>query len=87
MLAGTSLSMESWFGVEDQYLHKLVLDVNLNLDLGMFGGEGAVPITGALYLDIELDQINQTFEVAVPESYKSMDELDMQGLSGLGLGM
>jgi hypothetical protein len=89
MLAGTTLSVEDWFGVEDKYLHKLVIDANINLDLSMLGGEGAVPITGALYLDIELDQINAAFEVAAPESYKSMEELDMdmEGLGGLGLGM
>jgi hypothetical protein len=89
MLAGTTLSVEDWFGVEDKYLHKLVIDANLSLDLSMLGGEGAGPITGALYLDIELDQINATFEVAAPESYKPMEELDldMEGLGGLGMGM
>jgi hypothetical protein len=91
MLAGTTFDVQEWIGVDDMYLHKLVVDLKINLDLGMFGGEGSAPITGAVYMDVELDQVNQTFSVAAPETYKSMDELSMDAgsldLGGLGSGL
>jgi len=91
MLTGTTISIENWFGAEDQLLHKLVLDLVINIDLSMFGGAEAAPITGAVSLDIDLDQVNETFDVPAPESFKPMDELEgkLEGLSeGLGsLGM
>jgi hypothetical protein len=91
MLTGTTIDLEEWFGVEDMYLHKFVLDVKINVNLGMFGGDSSAPITGALYLSIELDQVNQTFEVTLPENYKSMNDLNLGAggldLGGLGLGM
>lgn len=89
MLAGTTLSVENWFGVDDQYLHKMVVDMQINIDMSMFGGEESVPITGAIYVDLELDQINETFEVEVPESYKPLEELDaeLDALESLGAGL
>ena len=85
MLTGTTVDLQEWIGVDDMYLHKLVLDVNIHVDLGMFGSEGAAPITGAVHIDVSLDQINETFDIAAPESYKSMDELNMDA-GGLDLG-
>jgi hypothetical protein len=91
MLAGTTFDVQEWIGVDDMYLHKLVVDLKINLDLSMFGGEGTAPITGAVYMDIELDQVNQTFDVPAPETYKSMDQLDIGAgsldLGGLGSGL
>ena len=85
MLAGTTIDLQELIGVDDMYLHQLVLDVNLNIDLGMFGSEGAAPITGAVHIDVSLDQVNEMFDVTAPESYKSMDELNIDG-GGLDLG-
>ena len=85
MLAGTTIDLQEWIGVDDMYLHKLVLDVNINVNLAMFGGEGSSPITGAVHVDVSLDQVNETFDIAAPESYKSIDELDM-GAGNLDLG-
>jgi hypothetical protein len=85
MLAGTTIDLQEWIGLDDMYLHQLVLDVNIHIDLGMFGSEGAAPITGAVHIDVSLDQINEMFDIAAPESYKSIDELNMD-TGGLDLG-
>ncbi len=91
MLAGTTINLQEWIGADDMYLHEFQLNVNINLDLGLFGGENTAPITGEVYLDIHLDQVNETFEVTAPESFKPMDELDLGGgnldLGGLGSGL
>jgi hypothetical protein len=85
MLTGTTFDVQEWIGVDDMYLHKLALDINLHIDLSMFGGEATAPVTGAVHVDVSLDQVNEMFDIAAPESYKSIDELNMDA-GGLDLG-
>jgi hypothetical protein len=88
MLQGTTINVEQWFGTEDQYLHHLGLNVNINLNLGMFGEADTPPITGALNVSLDLDQVNETFDITAPTEFRPMDEMEneLEGLTeGLGL--
>ncbi len=88
MLQGTTLSLQEWFGTDDQYLHRLALNMNINVNLGMFGEADTPPITGALNVSVDLDQVNESFDITAPTEFKPMDELDseLEGLTqGLGL--
>ena len=89
MLAGTTIAVEQWVGLNDGHLHKFVLDVALNIDASLIDPEIG-KITGKVYFGIELANINQGFSMALPTSYRPMSELDaalggeLEDLSGLG---
>jgi len=88
MLQGTTLSFQQWIGTEDQFLHRLALDMNINVNLGMFGEADTPPITGAFHFEADLDQVNETFDIAAPTEFKPMDEMesDLEDLTE-GIGM
>jgi hypothetical protein len=90
MLTGTTISIEQWYGADDQFLHKIALDVVINLNLAMFSAEGGgEPITGGLTFEAELGEINETFEVAAPDSFKPIDEWSageqLEGMGSMGM--
>ena len=91
MLAGTSISSEQWIGLDDGYVHRVRLDVVLNLDMSMFSEEPMV-ISGALNVNAELNDFNAPVNVEIPTDYKPLDEMETSPLSpleglGSGLGM
>ena len=73
---------EQWVGLDDSLIHKITLNVAIDLDLTLFAVELGV-VTGSLVLESEIADFNQKFEVAVPESYKSLDDLNLEGLEDL----
>lgn len=77
MLTGTTITASQHVGLEDNYLRMIALDVALNLDASMLSPEIGV-ITGAFNFMSEMDEFNGTFEVTVPETYKPMDDLDIE---------
>lgn len=82
MLSKSSISFEQWVGLDDSLIHKITLNVAIDLDLTLFAVELGV-VTGSLVLESEMADFNQKFEVAVPESYKSLDDLNLEGLEDL----
>lgn len=70
-----NVKLTRWVGVNDQYLHRMVLEINAAVDLaammGAAGGEGAgaaaEPITLKLLLDVQLNNINSTTAPVAPE--------------------
>ncbi len=79
MLSKSSISFEQWIGLEDSLIHKIALNVVIDLDLSFFAPELGV-VTGNLFLESEMADFNETFEVAVPQSYKSLEDLNLEGL-------
>ncbi len=63
------LSMTQWVGTEDQYVHKLAIDVETAVDLNALGlGAGAEPATASLHFEVTLDQINQGVNITPPKN-------------------
>lgn len=82
-----NVKMTRWIGVNDQFPHRLVLEVNALVDIGaMMGGTGGdapamEPITLNLVLDVEMDQHNATAAPSAPAGavMKSLEELQGMG--------
>ncbi len=85
MLEGSTLTFTQWVGQDDGLVHQVALDLGLNLNMSAFDPE-TQPITGSASFRAQIDQINEPYEVAMPENYRSMDELEGQ-LDSLNLGM
>ncbi|MEW6581091.1 MAG: hypothetical protein AB1435_18120 [Chloroflexota bacterium] len=84
LLSNTTLSIGQWVGTSDQMLHKIALNMVLNLDLSMFDPEiGA--ITGDISFMSDIDAFNQPLAVTFPQSYRPIEELEAQ-LEALGVG-
>jgi hypothetical protein len=86
MLSKSSISFEQWVGLDDSLIHKIVLNVVIDVDLSFIAPELGV-VTGNLVLESEMVDFNAAFEVTVPETYKSLDDLNLEELEGLELGM
>ncbi len=94
MLAGTTVSVEQWVGLDDNYLHKLALDVTLALDLSLFAPEVG-KIDGELHFVTELADFNAPLTAPVPDEYLPLEQLEEdagfdlgeleQELGGLGM--
>ncbi|MCZ7540123.1 MAG: hypothetical protein M5U29_09450 [Anaerolineae bacterium] len=83
LLSSTTLSIGQWVGTSDQMLHKIALNIVLNLDLSMLDPEiGA--ITGNISFMSEIGAFNQPLSVTFPQSYRPIEELEEQ-LDALGL--
>lgn len=84
LLSQTTLSVGQWVGTSDQMLHKIALNMALNLDLSMFDPEiGA--ITGDISFMSEINGFNQPLAVTFPASFRPIEELETQ-LDALGAG-
>ncbi len=84
MLSKSTISFEQWVGLDDSLIHKIVLNVVIDVDLSFIAPELGV-VTGNMVLESDMADFNETFEVAVPESYKSLEDLDLGELEELEL--
>jgi hypothetical protein len=87
LLSDTTISLDQWFGTDDLMLHRLILDVQLNLNLGMFDPSYAEPLVGTLYLEVEMNRINETFAIEPPDQFGSLSELGISANDAVALGL
>lgn len=86
-LGDTSLSTAQWIGLDDGYIHKVTVDLVVDLDLG------SIPIpldveVQVIYVTVnfmsEIADFNAAPDIAPPADYKPLDDLDnadmMQGV-------
>ena len=85
MLAGTSIETAQWIGLDDNYVHRIIFNLALSLDMTMFAPEAGT-ITGALNVDAELADFNAPVSVEIPTEFKPLDEMEsvIPALPGLG---
>jgi len=73
-----TVNATQWVGSTDQLIHKVALDLEANIDLSMLAGMSGnadaaaqaaqmQPITVDFHSEINFDQINESFDIAVPE--------------------
>lgn len=79
LIADAHLGMEQWIGAQDRYVHRLELDLQLDLNLAMLGEEGETQqasVQGSVYA--LLDDINATTldAISVPSTYHPLDDSD-----------
>ncbi len=77
LLGQTKLSVSQWVGLNDNLLHKLALNMIIDLQLGMFDPE-VPPITGNISFTTEIGAFNEPVSVSVPTSYRPIEELEAQ---------
>ncbi len=81
MLGQSKLTIGQWIGLSDSMLHKIALDVVIDINLSAFDPE-TPPITGNISFMSEVGAVNQPVSVSFPESYRPIEELQAQ-LEGL----
>ncbi len=79
LIANSSITMEQWIGVEDSYVHRVGLDIALDLNLELLGEEAetqSTAIDGSALLT--LDDINTaTLDgISVPAVYYPLDDTE-----------
>jgi hypothetical protein len=80
-----NIKLTRWIGQSDLFVHRLVLELNVKVDLAMLmGGAGAggaqmEPITLNLLLDVQLSNHNNTAVPAVPEGAQMIPLSQLQG--------
>lgn len=80
LLANTSLTVEQSVGVDDGFIHKLVIDMPFDLDLTMMEmGQ----VSGGFNFTAEVADFNSTFEATAPESFEPLDSLNMNTSTGM----
>lgn len=72
LLANTTLTVEQSVGVDDGFIHKLVVAMPFDLDLAMLEmGQ----VTGSFDFSAEVADFNSTFEATAPESYEPLSSM------------
>lgn len=79
LIANSSITMEQWIGAEDSYVHRVGLDIALDLNLELLGEEAetqSAAIVGSALLT--LDDINTaTLDgISVPAVYYPLDDTE-----------
>ena len=82
LLKDSQIAVDQWIGLDDNYVHRLVIDAVLSLDATMFDSNAGV-INGRLYFESDLADFNLPVEPPVPANYMPLDELGME-LEGVG---
>jgi hypothetical protein len=73
LLANTALTVEQSIGVDDGFVHKLVVDMPFDLDLSMMEmGQ----VSGGFNFTAEAAEFNSTFEATPPDTFEPLDALD-----------
>jgi hypothetical protein len=69
-----NVKVTRWIGVDDKYVHRMILDINAAVDLAaMMGASGSStaqapePITFKLSLDAQMNNYNATTAPVAPE--------------------
>ena len=78
MVKDSNYSVTAWIGADDSYVYRETWDVSAVLDLSLFGEEELSELTVALQASVDLAEFNTATmdNVAVPESYEALDDLD-----------
>ncbi|NDJ74891.1 MAG: hypothetical protein GYB65_01415, partial [Chloroflexi bacterium] len=79
LLQGSDIGTEQWVGLDDGYIHAIVIDVTLNFDLSIFD-PSTPPITGTFNFASEIGGFNEPVEYEVPTEYEPLENLDLFGL-------
>jgi hypothetical protein len=77
LLKEPTLTMEQWIGLDDHYLHKIGVDLGLNIDLSLFGQEAEmsnVTLNGSAAVELEDINTASLADVAAPSDYRSLDD-------------
>ncbi|GAB4429544.1 MAG: hypothetical protein Kow00106_24470 [Anaerolineae bacterium] len=77
LLGQSTVSVGQWVGLNDNMLHKIALDVVIDLNLSAFDPEAA-PITGNITFASEIGAFNEPVSVSFPDSYRPIEELQAQ---------
>jgi hypothetical protein len=86
LLSGLSVNvtLSQWIGADDMFVHGMSFDMVAGLDLavlfGAAGGEGEMqlpPITLTIGFDLNLSDINGTFDIVAPEGAKMIEPPSM----------
>ncbi|MBN1964284.1 MAG: hypothetical protein JW910_06535 [Anaerolineae bacterium] len=92
LMSGVALTANQtqYIGASDNFVHGMSLDINASLDLGAMMATGQTgsggtemqlpPITLDIHFDVNLDQLNGTFEIVAPAGAQMVDpsQFDME---------
>jgi hypothetical protein len=81
LLGQSTLSVGQWVGLNDNMLHKIALEMVIDLNLSAFDPE-TPPISGNVSFASEIGAFNEPVSVSLPTSYRPIEELQAQ-LEGL----
>ena len=78
MLGETSLTMQQWVGLDDNMLHKVNVDMVLDLNLRLLAPEIG-ELAGEMSLSVEMDDFGVMPELTAPEEYEPLPEAEFEG--------
>ncbi|MBN1563862.1 MAG: hypothetical protein JXA10_08485 [Anaerolineae bacterium] len=75
MLGQTGLNAGLWVGNDDGYIHRVELNVNLDVNMAMLGAD-TPPIVGNINFFAEVSGVDEGYSVDVPSDYGTMEEFE-----------
>jgi hypothetical protein len=84
ILGDTSISAGVWVGNDDGFIHRVELNLALDVDMTMFDPEAGA-ITGGLNFSADVSNIDEGYSVEAPTDYGTMEEFN-EAIGDLDLG-